>query len=397
MIANPTFSASKLKAMAPTATECVDLLVALLKEKARVGKPFDIYAMYQALTLDVIGRCAFGIHTDCQNNPNDEFLICCKQVFVNAIRLDWIKACGILLPEFPNFWMGVAEVKDRVLRDNPFVTLEERLKDLVARRKSVTAGSKSIDLLQLLLDSEAGENEFDIENEQVRSWRSSEGEDQPKTYKRLLGEEVVSTCLLFLLAGYETTSTALAYATYFLATNPEVQKKVQDEIDSDFNEDNPYETIFKCEYIDWVISETLRLYPIATPIQGRKCMETCVVGDGEDAMAIPAGMTVMADVWTVHYDQQIWGPDADKFRPERFSPEESEGRHPMAFLPFGAGPRNCIGMRFALMEAKLTLLKMLKRFTLEPCSETEIPPKIQEGATTTPTNGITVIIKERIR
>ncbi|CAF3817265.1 unnamed protein product [Rotaria sp. Silwood1] len=173
-----------------------------------------------------------------------------------------------------------------------------------------------------------------------------------------------------MLAGYETTSTALAYATYELARHPEVLQKLQAEIDQlplgngDSSDEKTkeypdYDVVAQMPYMDMFVSEVLRMYPIANTVINRCASEDTIV----QGIKIEKGTLVHADIYSIHYDRDLWGPED----PYVFFPERHETkRHPMAYLPFGAGPRQCIGMRFALIEMKMLLVRMLRKYSILP-------------------------------
>ncbi|CDW59268.1 p450 domain containing protein [Trichuris trichiura] len=186
-----------------------------------------------------------------------------------------------------------------------------------------------------------------------------------------LKQEVIAQCTLYMLAGYETTSNALSYTIYELARHPEVQEKLRSEImdnHTDENEKPSYESVQRMVYLDCVIRETLRLYPLASWVVSRKCMQTCTTG----GITIEEGMYILVDVWSIHYNKDIWGPDADEFIPERFADDQMQSLHPFAWIPFGAGPRRCIGERFALLEMKLTLARLLRKYKVFLNDRTEV-------------------------
>ena len=171
-----------------------------------------------------------------------------------------------------------------------------------------------------------------------------------------------------MVAGYETTSTALSYIFYVLATHPQEQQKLQQHIDShlpDIAYDTmpPYDALADMDYLDMFIRETLRMYPIAPMVVNRQSTEEFhIKGVG----MIPAGTRIAVDMYQLHFDADLWGPvDPHEFYPERF---ESK-RHPMAWVPFGAGPRNCVGMRFALMEMKMAVVCLLRQYSIVGCGE----------------------------
>ncbi|CDW57282.1 p450 domain containing protein [Trichuris trichiura] len=179
---------------------------------------------------------------------------------------------------------------------------------------------------------------------------------------------------------------ALSYAIYELARHPEIQEKLRSEImDYHKNEKPSYESVQRMVYLDCVIRETLRLYPVASGVVNRRCMQTCTTG----GFTIEKGMNVVVDVWSIHYNKDIWGPDADEFVPEH----QLDSLHPLAWIPFGAGPRRCIGERFALLEMKLTLARLLRKYRIFINDQTEVPLKLQEGMTNTPRNGVVLSLK----
>ena len=181
--------------------------------------------------------------------------------------------------------------------------------------------------------------------------------------------------IVVVLAGYETTSTALSYITYVLATHPDEQLKLQHHIDEQFHPDTPdempsYESVSNMDYLDMFIREVLRMYPIAPFVVNRQSSEAFEI---KGVGTVPIGTRIAVDMYRLHFDPELWGPvDPHEFYPERFATK----RHPMAWIPFGAGPRNCVGMRFALMELKMTLVCLLKKYSIINCGiETEKPFK----------------------
>lgn len=183
--------------------------------------------------------------------------------------------------------------------------------------------------------------------------------------------EMVSNVFNFLLAGYETTATALAYCTYVLATHPAHQEKLRMEIDK------AEENAQRIDYMDLFIREVLRMHPIAPTAPSRVCStETVVCGYAiekglsqghsfpHDPFLFPySGAVIQPDMFSVHYSKELWGPaDPHEFVPERHLDE----RHRMAYFAFGQGPRNCVGMRFALMELRLCLTELLRQYVILP-------------------------------
>lgn len=171
-----------------------------------------------------------------------------------------------------------------------------------------------------------------------------------------------------MVAGYETTSTALAYISYVLATHPDEQQKLQEHIDKycDSTVEHGtlnYELIADMDYLDMFIRETLRLYPIVPSVINRQNAKEFYI---DRIGPIPAGTILTVDIYSLHFNPDLWGPvDPYTFYPERFATK----RHDLAWIPFGAGPRSCAGMRFALMEIKVALIRLLKIYSFVDCGE----------------------------
>ncbi|CAG2179558.1 unnamed protein product [Oppiella nova] len=139
--------------------------------------------------------------------------------------------------------------------------------------------------------------------------------------------------------------------------------------------------------MECVLNETMRLYPPVITFVSRECLQDYKYKD----ITIPKGSTVNFSTYYMHHDPDYW-PEPEKFDPLRFSPERKHEIHPSSWQPFGSGPRNCIGMRFALFEAKMALAKILMKYRLEPGSNTEIGKLTTECKilTQTPKNGVYV-------
>lgn len=189
--------------------------------------------------------------------------------------------------------------------------------------------------------------------------------------KKLDEDEVIAQAVTFLMAGYETTATTLTYATYELALNPDVQDKLCEEVNASLNSNGriDYEVLCRLPYLDAVISETLRRHSPAVKVTRVAQQEYKV---GKTGITMFPGQQVDLPVYAIHHDKKYY-PNPFKFDPERFMPHNRENLVPYTYLPFGGGPRNCIGMRFSLLETKLSLAQILRRFTFFRCNETDVP------------------------
>ncbi|XP_010142523.1 PREDICTED: cytochrome P450 4V2 [Buceros rhinoceros silvestris] len=172
----------------------------------------------------------------------------------------------------------------------------------------------------------------------------------------------------FMFEGHDTTAAAMNWVLYLLGHNPEAQKKVHEELDEVFGDtEHPVtmDDLKKLQYLECVVKEALRIFP-SVPMFGRTLNDDCCINGYE----VPKGTNIIVLTYALHRDPEIF-PDPEEFRPERFFPENSKGRHPYAYVPFSAGPRNCIGQRFAQMEEKVLLAHILRRFWVDSSQKRE--------------------------
>ena len=164
----------------------------------------------------------------------------------------------------------------------------------------------------------------------------------------------------FMFEGHDTIAAAMTWATYLIGSHPDIQERIHEELDAVFGDDKnrpaSMEDLRQLQYLERVIKESLRLFP-SVPMYVRETNEECQI----DGHIIPKGAQVAVCVFSIHHSPEVWN-DPETFDPERFTPENCAGRHPYAYIPFSAGPRNCIGQRFALLEEKVMLSTLLRNF-----------------------------------
>lgn len=194
--------------------------------------------------------------------------------------------------------------------------------------------------------------------------------------------------MTLLLAGHETTAATLAWTWYLLAQHPEVERRLHAEVDHVLGRRRAkLSDVPRLVYTKMVVSETLRLYPPVWLLP-RKAINA----DRFNQNFIPANSDVLVSVYTIHRHPQFWD-DAECFDPQRFAPDKDSERDSCAYLPFGAGPRTCLGSRFGLMEVMLTVATIAQRFSLRLAGNQEVEP--EASLTLHPRHGLPMSLHRR--
>ncbi|CAL1291396.1 unnamed protein product [Larinioides sclopetarius] len=377
-IVTPTFTTGKIKRMLGIFKECTATLTDNLNALAKEGKPVDLKRMYGTFAMDVIASSAFSTKIDSHNDPENKFVQMAKTVFSQELGFKLI--LFLVAPKLLKlFGVGVfASEASAFFKDMTLMIIEERKR----------TGQKRNDFLQLLMDT-AKEISDEQEKEAVEkdkgditsNYELTDVEHQifkTVTSKKLSLDELVAQSVIFFVAGYDTTASTLSFSTYLLALNQDIQDKLREEVDEALEENNgelSYESIQRMKYLDNVISETLRIYSIVVRLERYADTDYKL---GNTGITIEKGTIISIPVYAIHRDPKLW-PDPEKFDPDRFTPEERAKRDPYAYLPFGAGPRNCVGMRFALMEIKVCLAHVIANFKIVKSSKTKVPLEFNLG------------------
>jgi cytochrome P450 len=204
--------------------------------------------------------------------------------------------------------------------------------------------------------------------------------------KKLSEKQIHDHILTFLAAGHETTAIALTWTFYLLSQYPQVRIKLENEMRSVLGDREPtFDDLAKLPYLDWVLSESMRLYPPAW-MQMRFVTKESELDGG---VRLPVGTLIIMSQWVIHRLPTIW-QDAEVFKPERWDPANGQQIPPGGYFPFGGGPRTCIGMPLAQLEARLILTSVLQRYNPQP-----IPgyrPRLQPTITLRPKEHLQVTL-----
>uniref|UniRef100_A0A182S4Z3 Cytochrome P450 n=1 Tax=Anopheles funestus TaxID=62324 RepID=A0A182S4Z3_ANOFN len=396
---SPAFTGSKMRQMFQQVVECSSGMVQYYKKQTDTnGQCYELKEVFSRYTTDVIASCAFGLKVDSFRDPTNSF-------YTNGQRMIDFARFKVLLKVlayrlFP--WIMEKLEVDLVDRElNLFfaeIVLEtEKMRELQGIVRS--------DMIHLLMQAKKGilkrhkEQEESLAEGFATAQESDVGAVDSQHYQTMTQIELVAQCLIFFLAGFDTVANCLTFLAYELTLNRDIQDRLYEEIvatDIDLQQKPlTYEAFQHMKYMDMVVSESLRKWSPA-PSTDRICTRDYVVQNENGVeFTIDKGTVVFIPIVGLHYDPQYY-PDPEKFDPERFSESNRDKIQPGTYLPFGIGPRNCIGSRFALMEVKAIIYQLLKEFTFERTPRTEVPVQLQKGFVALGSeNGIYVNFKPR--
>jgi len=373
---SPVFTSGKMRGMIRFIKEVTCSLTKELHSKAELGNDFELKEVFGKFSLDSLATCIFGIDPHSFEKEQSTFVKNAKRIFTMTFY-DRIMIVARLIPGVQWFHKRL-NINTRFPKETHFFLTVVR--QTIANRKNTKA--RNNDLIDLMIDCLKQTEKTDLDDNEQNEFEK-EMKLSYKTQNELNEDAVVATAMMMLVAGYDTTAMTLAFMAYYLAENPSVQVRLQQEIDDAYEKHDgfmpDYSTIMTLPYLDMCIMETLRMESIIGVLI-RTCTADCtlpgtdIVIKKDDLVAIPA--------IGLHRDDQYY-PNPDVFDPNRFSKEAKQSRHPYTFLPFGHGPRACIGTRFALLEMKTAMMEILHNFTFSSSrkspSKLKIDPDSQMG------------------
>uniref|UniRef100_A0AAT9UTP0 Cytochrome P450 4NU1 short isoform n=1 Tax=Maconellicoccus hirsutus TaxID=177089 RepID=A0AAT9UTP0_MACHI len=329
----PTFHFKILENSIEIIHRNVNILKNSLEREVGSGE-FDIHSYIEKCSLDIIIETAMGIKMNVQtSNEAKSYLNAVKSVTnisVSRIFKVWLQ------PEFFYKMSNYSKIFDESLKQMEDVSknvITSRRKELLEKTTPTpTSETKNKPFLDFLL-----------------------------TESNFTDDEIHSEVKSFMFAGHDTTTSAICFCIGQIAKHGDVQDKIYDEIIQIFPDGESYaniQNLNKLKYMENVIKETLRLYP-TVPMIGRTILEDVVLPSGQK---LPANSNINIFIYSIQRNPEIF-ENPDEFIPERFNDEKLK-QYPYAFIPFSAGPRNCIGQRLAMMEIKMTLATLLRSYRL---------------------------------
>ncbi|KAK7865958.1 hypothetical protein R5R35_005023 [Gryllus longicercus] len=383
----PAFTSGKTRLMFQLMSDCGHALSRHLDAPAARGDAMEMREMLAQFATDVIGSCALGLQMHAMDDPDSEFRRVGRAVF-EPTAANMARRLTLLF--FPPLARALGlSFEGRRITD--FFT--RAVREMVRFREE--EGVQRHDFIDLLLQlkrhgSVQEDKEAAGEDAQLLANAVHSGDDIQMT-DNLLAAQV----FVFFIAGFETSSTASSFALYEMALNPDVQERLRDEVDEAMADNGghlTYDAIQNMRYLDMVWNESLRKYPPGNNLVRVVTRDYKMPGSD---VQLPKGLWVNIPVMAIHHDPKYY-PDPQRFDPERFSEEEKAKRPHYAFLPFGEGPRICIGMRFGILQGKLGLAMLLSKYRFSPCARTKVPLRFDpKSLVTASDDGIWLKIEAR--
>ncbi|XP_053970133.1 cytochrome P450 4c3 [Anastrepha ludens] len=326
------------------------------KLEREVGaEAFNIFPYVTLCTLDIVCETAMGRSIHAQDNSDSEYV---KAVYgIGSIVQNrqsklWLQFDSIFrftadYKRHESYIKTLHGFSNRVIRERKAELADNILNNNVNNLPDAyddLGKKKRLAFLDLLIN--ASKDGAVLSNEDIR--------------------EEVDT---FMFEGHDTTSAAISWTLFLLGSHPEYQERVVEELQSIFGDDKEtpatMQNLMDMRYLECCIKDALRLFP-SVPMMARSIGEDVKIGD----YLIPAGTTAIIVTYMLHRNPKVF-PKPEQFNPDNFLPANCAGRHPFAYIPFSAGPRNCIGQKFAILEEKTVLSTILRKYKIESIDRRE--------------------------
>ena len=344
-VAKPAFHNREVQSFGPVITDVIADTTRHWRDAAAEGQVLDMHHEMMHVTLRIAGRALFGVDLGTEAEASSDLLN--LTMAAGLKRMNALIAAPMFLPT-PN---------NRVLKASRR-SLEQMIDKIIHQAGDLERGL----LLDRLLKDHGA---------QAKAGRSAQFYDEAIT---------------ILLAGHETTANALAFALHLLGRHPEIMAKLREETRSVLGgRPATFDDIPSLPYTRMVLDEAMRLYPPAWIID-RNCTEDDEIG----GCGIEKNSLILMAPYVIHRHPAFW-TDSERFDPERFARDKSQDRPRHAYLPFGLGPRVCIGTSFALTEAVMVLASLIDQFEVEPVAGHVV--KLDPNVTLRPKNGLPMEVR----
>ncbi|XP_073909964.1 cytochrome P450 4F6-like isoform X2 [Castor canadensis] len=341
----PAFHFNILKPYVKIFNKSVNIMHAKWQRLVSEGNShLDMFEHISLMTLDSLQKCVFSFDSNCQENPSEYIAAILElsalivkryqQIFLHMNFLYHLTSDGW---RFRKACKLVHDFTDAIIQERRHTLTSQGVDEFLKAK----AKSKTLDFIDVLLLAK-DENGKELSDEDIRSEADT-----------------------FMFGGHDTTASGLSWVLYNLARHPEYQERCRREVQELLRDRDPkeieWDDLAQLPFLTMCIKESLRLHPPVTVIS-RCCTQDVMLPDGR---VIPKGNICAISIFGIHHNPSVW-PQPEVYDPFRFDPENPQKRSPLAFIPFSAGPRNCIGQTFAMSEMKVALALTLLRFRVLP-------------------------------
>ncbi|XP_058806266.1 cytochrome P450 4C1-like [Phymastichus coffea] len=370
----PTFNPRILESFVEVFSVQSEIMVREMEVEVNGGE-FDIFHYVSLCTLDIICETAMGVSSNAQTQRNSAYVQAAKQLF----EIIYSRMFKIWL--HPDFIFNNTKLGKNMHECIKYV---HGLTDDVIKRKKLAL--KNNENHGTLPSTEVKRKAFlDLLME-----LSHEG-------AKFTDEELREEVDTMMIAGNDTTATVNCFVMLMLASHPEIQAKVYEELREIYGSEDPcaapvkYEDLYRMEYTERVIKETMRIFPVG-PLLVRRVTDDLNIGE----FTLTKGSSVVLGIIKTHRNEEIW-KDPMTFNPDRFLPEECAKRHPYAYIPFSAGPRNCLGIKYAMLAMKVLLATVVRKYIIKKDNVLPIQDiKLKADIMLKPVDVIKIRIERRI-
>ncbi|KAM0725021.1 putative cytochrome P450 6a14 [Formica fusca] len=374
------FTTSKTRHVFELIKEVSEKFKQFVDQYANNEEPVEIRNLTAKFTSEIIATCFFGLEINTIQNGDSEFRKICKKVVDPSLEIAMKRYIRDYMPGIFK-WLSVCLTPRDVT-----AYFTKIVKEIITHRQmnNITRN----DIMQTLIDLKYKKTK--MENALAQN-ETSESNDI------VIDDMVIAAqSFIFFLAGFETSSTTMSFTMYELATNPKIQEKLYDEIRAAYEKHGyfSYDIISEMKYLDCVVRETLRKYPPVGATQ-RICAESYKIPDSD--VVLEKGTKVLVPIYAIHHDP-LYYKNPNVFDPNRFIDENKKLHDNDTYLPFGNGPRICIGMKFAYVQTKVGIVTLMANYKVELSEKTAIPLQFEPTSLTLASkSGIWLRIRRRLQ
>ncbi|CAG9787818.1 unnamed protein product [Diatraea saccharalis] len=342
----PVFTTRKLRDMMPIIQECIENFLLLVDRLVDKNVDYEIREMTAKYTMKIVVKCAFGLEIDTYSNEKNEFTEMAKKIFQQSWSNRLLTVVDMIIPGIKKAFVTSTDIQ------NYFVGL---VREVVKEREGKPSERK--DFMDFMIElKEQGRISRNITN--------GVAEIEIDDYM------LAAQAFVFYSAGYETSSATMSFMIHELALNPQIQDRVYEEIcfvTDKYNGDINYDSISQMKYLEMIFDETLRKYTVAGVLFRKSSSNYTFQGTN---VMIEKNTPVLISVSGLTADHEYF-PEPNKFEPDNFLSQNLNKLSQCVYLPFGDGPRNCIGRRFAKVITLLCMAAFIKKFKVEPTANTK--------------------------